>query len=83
MSASAAVLDGAVLDGSVLDGGVLEEAGATGETSLNSKRVRRQLAMPTPMLREGLERFVAQAENGWRERWQTGGRWRNAHELAA
>ncbi len=53
------------------------------ETSLNSRRARRALAMATPMLAEGLERFVAQAQGGWRDRWQTGGRWRNAHELAA
>ena len=53
------------------------------ETSLNSRRLRRALAMPTPMLADGLERFVAQAQAGWRDRWQTGGRWRDTHELAA
>lgn len=37
------------------------------ETSLSSKRARRALATPTPMLREGIDRFVAQAENGWRD----------------
>jgi dTDP-4-dehydrorhamnose reductase len=37
------------------------------ETSLSSKRARRMLAAATPMLREGLNRFVAQAANGWRE----------------
>ncbi len=43
------------------------------ETSLNSRRCA-GLAMPTPMLADGLERFVAQAQAGWRDRWQTGGR---------
>lgn len=40
------------------------------ETSLSSKRARRMLAAATPMLRDGLNRFVEQAQNGWRERWR-------------
>ncbi len=39
------------------------------ETSLDSKQARRVLEMATPMLREGLYRFAAQAHNGWRDRW--------------
>jgi dTDP-4-dehydrorhamnose reductase len=35
------------------------------ETSLNSKRARRALEMSTPLLREGLQRFVASAQNDW------------------
>jgi dTDP-4-dehydrorhamnose reductase len=38
------------------------------ETSLCSRRARRKLEMPLPMLGEGLDRFAAQAENGWRDR---------------
>jgi len=38
------------------------------ETSLCSRRARRKLEKPLPMLREGLDRFAAQAENGWRDR---------------
>lgn len=40
------------------------------ETSLSSRRARRMLAAATPMLRDGLARFVEQAHNGWRTRWQ-------------
>jgi dTDP-4-dehydrorhamnose reductase len=40
------------------------------ETSLSSKRARRALALATPMLREGLARFVAQEQNGWRQAWR-------------
>ncbi len=35
------------------------------ETSLSSKRGRRLLEMPTPLLREGLQRFVEQRAVGW------------------
>jgi dTDP-4-dehydrorhamnose reductase len=40
------------------------------ETSLNSRRARRALAASTPMLREGIDRFVAQAQNGWGNAWR-------------
>jgi dTDP-4-dehydrorhamnose reductase len=36
------------------------------ETSLNSRRARRALEMPTPLLRDGLERFVESRQNQWR-----------------
>lgn len=36
------------------------------ETSLNTQRAQRDLEMPMPFLREGLERFAAQARNGFR-----------------
>jgi dTDP-4-dehydrorhamnose reductase len=39
------------------------------ETSLSSRRARRVLARPTPMLREGLERFIAQADDQARPAW--------------
>jgi dTDP-4-dehydrorhamnose reductase len=39
------------------------------ETSLSSKLARRVLGVSTPGLREGLERFSAQAHNGWRDAW--------------
>ncbi len=39
------------------------------ETSLSSRRASRVLARPTPMLREGLERFVAQADGQSRPDW--------------
>jgi len=39
------------------------------ETSLSSRRARRILARSTPMLREGLERFVAQADGQSRPTW--------------
>jgi dTDP-4-dehydrorhamnose reductase len=38
------------------------------ETSLCSRRARRKLEMPLPMLGEGLDRFAAQADSGWRDR---------------
>jgi dTDP-4-dehydrorhamnose reductase len=38
------------------------------ETSLSSRRGRRTLESPMPMLREGLQRFADQAHSGWRER---------------
>lgn len=39
------------------------------ETSLSSRRARRILARSTPMLREGLERFIAQADGQSRPAW--------------
>jgi dTDP-4-dehydrorhamnose reductase len=36
------------------------------ETSLNSKRARRALEMSTPLLREGLQRFVESGLSDWR-----------------
>lgn len=36
------------------------------ETSLNSKRIRRTLEMATPLLREGLQRFVDDGSSQWR-----------------
>jgi dTDP-4-dehydrorhamnose reductase len=42
----------------------LSRVGAT-ETSLNTRRARRDLGRPMPLLREGLERFVAQAESDY------------------
>ncbi len=53
------------------------------ETSLNSKRARRALEMSTPMLREGLDRFSEQADNGWRDRCREMSRNSSAHEFAA
>jgi dTDP-4-dehydrorhamnose reductase len=38
------------------------------ETSLNTRKARRALESPMPMLREGLERFAEQAVNGFRDR---------------
>jgi len=46
-----------------------EDGAALNETSLSSRRARRTLAWATPMLREGLDRFVEQAHNGWRNAW--------------
>lgn len=54
-------------------------AGWPEETSLSSKRARRQLEVSTPMLTDGLARFAAQAHFGWRDRWQQ----RAEAELAA
>jgi dTDP-4-dehydrorhamnose reductase len=42
------------------------------ETSLDTRRARRDLAVPMPMLREGLERFAAQAGDGFRARLKSG-----------
>lgn len=53
------------------------------ETSLDSKRARRALEIATPMLREGLYRFAAQAHNGWRDRWQAVDHHGAERELAA
>jgi dTDP-4-dehydrorhamnose reductase len=38
------------------------------ETSLISRRAQQALEQPLPMLREGLKRFVAQLDNGYRDR---------------
>jgi dTDP-4-dehydrorhamnose reductase len=38
------------------------------ETSLISRRAQQALQQPLPMLREGLRRFVAQLDNGYRDR---------------
>jgi len=53
------------------------------ETSLSSKRARRMLAASTPMLREGIDRFVAQAASGWRDAWHYLGPVETLHESAA
>jgi dTDP-4-dehydrorhamnose reductase len=53
------------------------------ETSLNSRRARRVLERPTPLLREGLRRFAEQDENGWRNRWRACGPPARRHEVAA
>jgi dTDP-4-dehydrorhamnose reductase len=53
------------------------------ETSLNSRRARRALAVSTPMLREGIDRFVAQTRDGWRNGWRRVGAERPRVELAA
>jgi dTDP-4-dehydrorhamnose reductase len=45
-----------------------EESGWLSETSLSSRRGRRSLESPMPMLRDGLQRFAQQAHNGWRDR---------------
>jgi dTDP-4-dehydrorhamnose reductase len=42
-------------------------AGLARETSLGTRRGRRELAMPMPLLREGLARFAEQAANGHRD----------------
>jgi dTDP-4-dehydrorhamnose reductase len=38
------------------------------ETSLSSLRAQSELDLSLPLLREGMQRFAAQAENGWRDR---------------
>ena len=43
-------------------------SGLARETSLGTRRGRRELALPMPLLREGLARFAAQAANGHRDR---------------
>jgi len=53
-----------------------EQPAWEGETSLNSRRARRALEMPTPLLREGLSRFAQQPHNGWRDRLRGTGRTR-------
>ena len=59
------------------------EATCHEETSLSSKRARRMLAASTPMLREGLDRFVDQAARGWRDAWECLGPVETRHEAAA
>jgi dTDP-4-dehydrorhamnose reductase len=44
------------------------------ETSLNTRRARRELQRPMPVLREGLERFAAQYTSGFRAQLQACGR---------
>lgn len=38
------------------------------ETSLCSRRARRELELPLPLLRDGLKRFAEQVDSGWRDR---------------
>ncbi len=38
------------------------------ETSLSSLRAQYELDLTLPLLREGMQRFAGQAENGWRDR---------------
>jgi dTDP-4-dehydrorhamnose reductase len=38
------------------------------ETSLISRRAQQATGQPLPMLREGLRRFIAQLDNGYRDR---------------
>jgi dTDP-4-dehydrorhamnose reductase len=59
------------------------EATCHEETSLSSKRARRMLAASTPMLREGLDRFVAQSVSGWRDAWHCLGPVETRPEAAA
>jgi dTDP-4-dehydrorhamnose reductase len=63
-----------------------DEAAWLSETSLSSRRARRTLELPMPMLREGLQRFAEQARDGWRQRMQQPGHTPDhtpAHEQAA
>jgi len=46
----------------------LSPAGPLDETSLDTARARQWLGRPMPMLREGLDRLVQQARNGYRSR---------------
>ena len=48
----------------------LDHSGHLGETSLSTRRARRELGRPMPMLREGLDRFAEQAADGYRARLQ-------------
>ena len=45
-----------------------EPLGALRETSLASRRLRRELGMSLPLLRESIAAFVRQAECGYRDR---------------
>lgn len=56
---------------------------AVEETSLSSKRARRELAASTPMLRPGLERFAAQIDGSWRSAWNAEPERRVPQEAAA
>ncbi|HEY2895233.1 MAG TPA: sugar nucleotide-binding protein [Pirellulales bacterium] len=51
------------------------------ETSMNSRRARRALECPLPLLCEGITRFTAQATNGWRGNWRVAGE--HAYQQAA
>jgi dTDP-4-dehydrorhamnose reductase len=53
------------------------------ETSLNTRRARRELAGPMPTLREGLNRFAEQAANGYRARLRCGAPQAMAADAAA
>ncbi len=53
------------------------------ETSLSSKQARRALGTTTPMLRDGLDRFVEQAQNGWRGRLHPSGATSGMRTVAA
>ena len=59
------------------DADVLDRA----ETSLCSRRARRALELSLPLLREGLQRFSVQAENGWRDQLR-GEAWEAAHNAS-
>lgn len=52
------------------------------ETSLDSRRLQRALSRPLPLVNEGINRFIEQAENGYRQRLQ-GGSAPKIAELAA
>lgn len=49
-------------------------SGPAVETSLNTRRARRDLDWPMPLLREGLERLAAQRVNGYLDRLQPAGK---------
>ena len=53
----------------VVGSSVAATEAAAADTSLNSRRARRMLEMPSPLVREGLERFARQRQEGWCERW--------------
>ena len=38
------------------------------ETSLDSRKLQRAVEMPLPLLRDGIDQFVEQSHNGYRER---------------
>jgi dTDP-4-dehydrorhamnose reductase len=61
-----------------------ESGGVLRETSLSTRRARRELERPMPTLREGLERFARQAKNGFRARLRGGapGSGRLRHDAA-
>jgi dTDP-4-dehydrorhamnose reductase len=47
---------------------VEDALGELAETSLSCRLARKELGLSAPLLREGLARFAAQVENGWRDR---------------
>ena len=53
------------------------------ETSLNTRAAREALGVALPMLREGMNRLAEQAENGYRERIQSGTRQQRQRQRAA